>query len=150
MITPHALQNLVVRESRDPRPTSVPLPRSRWPHISRKALVGLAILLELVVVAALVGTTWSSRGITVETGSYTRQGPLPPPAPNAGRAAWQRYEQSQITAGTATVSASQSAQVNGQANAAMTPAATTTIAVPVPVPAPTPTRSVRAVSISTR
>ena len=150
MITQHTLQNTVVPGTRGPRTIPVQLTRARRARASRYALIGLAILLELVVAPALLGATWSSRSIAVGTGNYTRQGPLPPPAPNAGRAAWQRYEQSLVSTGAAASPATQSARITSQASAASTPDAVTTHALPIPAPAPTPTRFARPVRTSSR
>jgi len=142
MITEHSLRNLMVREPRDLLVTPAVLPRLRRPHVSRYAMAGLALLFELVVAAALMGASWSLGSITFGTGSYTRQGPLPPPATNAGHAAWQRHEHSLVSTGAAASPAMQLARITSQASAAATPAVAPTSAVPKPVPAPTPTRSV--------
>lgn len=150
MITQHTLQNKVIHGTRGPRTAPVQLTRARRARASRYVLIGVAILLELVVAAALLGATWSPRSITVGTGSYTWQGPLPPPAPNADRAAWQRYEQSLVSTGAAASPAAQSARITSQASAASTRAALTTYAVPIPALAPTPTRSARPVRTSSR
>jgi hypothetical protein len=143
MITQHSLRNLMVRESRNLRVTRVVLPRPRMSRASRYTLAGLALLFELFVAAALMGASWSPGSITFATVSYTRQGPLPPPATNAGPTAWQRYEQSLVSTGAAAPPAVESARITSQASAAATPAVAPTSAVPQPVLAPTPTRSVQ-------
>lgn len=149
MSTQHSLQYQTVREPRDLRRALRLLPRPGWPYASRHALVSLLVLFELVVAAALVGAAWSPRSVTLGTGSYTRQGPLPPPAPNSSSADWRRYAQSQVWTRTATVPDVQSIRVTTRASTAPTPAAIPGRSVPVPAPAPTPTRSVQHV-FSTR
>jgi len=136
MATQHILKNTPAGGQRSWQCTHVASQSVCTARAFRYLATSLIICFELAVASVLVGASWTGRGTSVETGSYTRQGQTLPPSPTAGPAAWQRYERSLSLMRLAVA-----ASAGGHAESTATPAAQSGV-VPMPVPMPMPTPSV--------